>query len=277
MGLRDKAKSAANQVKETLDGGLDVLKKRSQIPDMTKVRALAVAHPDWLSRPLKEFQVATSHNTYMGGLQFGSCVSVEALQNSLDLGARCIELDVFRDKKTDLPVVGHGAVRKEKYKLVSNSVPFEDCVRGIMAKAFTRTDDPLFIMVENNTLGEGSSKCGDAMADTIEACIPKERLLPPGTDLTDWRMRDLLGKVVVCNGGQGGDGRFMKIFTMSVPNGVARMTNLPASCSPDNLDANVPTRIYPCGNLPGFMSLSYDTEPFPLSVEIRLEVLAKPE
>mmetsp|Transcript_26335 Transcript_26335/g.47455 ORF Transcript_26335/g.47455 Transcript_26335/m.47455 type:complete len:281 (-) Transcript_26335:143-985(-) len=248
MGFRDMLRD----VKDTVEGVAQVM--INDLPDMSGVQPISVAHPEWLDRPLRDFSVACSHNTYMGALQIGGGVAVEPLQEALALGSRGIELDVFCNNDTGEAIVAHGT----REHLVSNKILFRDCIEAIMAKAFENTDDPLFLMVENNVEGGAeTAECGEMMAQAVDDFIG-DRLVPPDTDISDWPLRDLLGKVILMNGGYGGDGRFLQQCTIRMH--PPMMENKDSRSEPD---CPLPLgRIYPEFDLSRAVSLNYDWTPF---------------
>ena len=102
---------------------------------------LASTHTDaTLDRPLNEYFVSSSHNTYLLGRQVAGASSVESYINVLVKGCRCIEIDCW-DGKDGRPVVNHG-------RTLSTEVLFEDCISVTNKYAFTSSSYPLVISLE---------------------------------------------------------------------------------------------------------------------------------
>lgn len=110
-----------------------------------------------LDLPLSEFYVSTSHNSYLESWQVLGDPSPNILLETLNDGARCIELDIHMAKNvlsTDIlnmtfsklfndtnPVVTHSAGDKKIFHL-------RDYLKIIKDNAFANTNDPLFIYLE---------------------------------------------------------------------------------------------------------------------------------
>jgi phosphatidylinositol phospholipase C delta len=93
-----------------------------------------------LDRPLNEYFISSSHNTYLMGRQVAGLSSVEGYISALVKGCRCIEIDCW-DGKNGLPIVNHG-------RTLTTEVMFEDCIAVIARYAFASSAYPLIISLE---------------------------------------------------------------------------------------------------------------------------------
>ncbi|KAK8248982.1 hypothetical protein IWZ00DRAFT_312790 [Phyllosticta capitalensis] len=93
-----------------------------------------------LDRPLNEYFISSSHNTYLLGRQVAGHSSTEAYIIALQKGCRCIEIDCW-DGSDGRPIVVHG-------RTLTTSVLFADCISVIHKYAFASSPYPLIISLE---------------------------------------------------------------------------------------------------------------------------------
>ncbi|AET38524.1 phosphatidylinositol phospholipase C Ecym_3005 [Eremothecium cymbalariae DBVPG len=97
------------------------------------------------TRPLNEYFISSSHNTYILGNQVGGMASVEGYIQALQKGCRSLEIDIWDGD--DGPVVCHG-------KLTS-SIPLRNVIEVIRKYAFITSPYPLVLSLEIHCRSEG--------------------------------------------------------------------------------------------------------------------------
>lgn len=140
-----------------------------------------------LDRPLNEYFVSSSHNTYLLGRQVYGASSVEGYVSALIKGCRCIEIDCW-DGENGRPMVTHG-------RTMTTKVLFEDCVSTIGKYAFHSSSYPLIVSLEVHCNAEQQKTMVDHMTRYWKAVLVTEPLQPEWVNLPS--PEELKGRILV--------------------------------------------------------------------------------
>ncbi|EFY87908.1 phosphoinositide-specific phospholipase C [Metarhizium acridum CQMa 102] len=149
-----------------------------------------------LDRPMNEYFISSSHNTYLLGRQVAGQSSVEGYIRALAQGCRCVEVDCW-DGSDGQPQVVHG-------RTLTSAISFKEVMTTINKYAFVKSSFPLWISLEVHCSPSQQALMVDIMKEAFGARLMTEPLdsssdkLPSPSEL----MERILIKVKKPRGGR---------------------------------------------------------------------------
>ncbi|XP_055346908.1 1-phosphatidylinositol 4,5-bisphosphate phosphodiesterase delta-1-like [Paramacrobiotus metropolitanus] len=129
-----------------------------------------------MTHPLKDYFIASSHNTYLMANQLTGSSSVEAYVLCLLQGCRCVELDCW-DGPEGEPIITHG-------RTLTSNIYFRDVVTVIKEYGFRTSPYPVILSIENHCSVEQQDVMANHLNNILKEMLycesPKDsdKLLP---------------------------------------------------------------------------------------------------
>jgi phosphatidylinositol phospholipase C delta len=119
-------------------------------------------------KPLNEYFISSSYNTYFMGRQVAGSSSTEAYIRALQRNCRCVEIDCW-DGADGRPIVMHG-------RTMTSSVLFADVISVINRYAFCASDYPLILSLEVHCNGKQQQEMFEIMVREFGEQLIREPL-----------------------------------------------------------------------------------------------------
>ncbi|QPG74676.1 hypothetical protein FOA43_002008 [Brettanomyces nanus] len=177
------------------------------------------------SKPLNEYFISSSHNTYLLGRQFNGVSSIEGYIRALQRGCRCIEVDVWDGENG--PIVTHG-------RTFTGSMDFRLVIETIRKYSFITSPFPVIISLEIRCNQANQIACVCILKEILQDMLLPVRLGSLNPDSLPSPL-DLKHKILV---------KVKRSKSVSVANGILP-SSTSSSFSEDSTSTSKITKIIP--------------------------------
>ncbi|KAF5001524.1 hypothetical protein FGRMN_995 [Fusarium graminum] len=160
------SKESRLDIRPTTELSLDDLAAHLLSAENLAIRDELLNHD--LDRPINEYFISSSHNTYLLGRQVATRSKLAGYVETLSQGCRSVEIDCW-DGRDGRPIVKHG------YSL-TKSISFRSVVATINEYAFTASDLPLWLSLEVHCSPSQRDIMAGIMVEVFSASLLKEPL-----------------------------------------------------------------------------------------------------